>query len=53
MSGPKENNHKDDTKVELHQRTQVVRSGLECDETGAVVPPMHLSSTFAFHGFGQ
>ena len=40
-------------KSELHQRTQVVRSGLECDETGAVVPPIHLTSTFAFHGFGQ
>jgi cystathionine gamma-synthase len=53
MSGaPKENKPKND-KIELHQRTQVVRSGLECDETGAVVPPMHLSSTFAFHGFGQ
>src|SRR5215470_1114888 len=38
---------------DFNQRTQVVRSGLECDETGAVVPPMHLSSTFAFHGFGQ
>ncbi len=40
-------------KNELHQRTQVVRSGLECDETGAVVPPLHLTSTFAFHGFGE
>jgi cystathionine gamma-synthase len=49
MSGSDSKNDK----VELHQRTQVVRSGLECDETGAVVPPMHLSSTFAFHGFGQ
>ena len=37
-----------------HQITQTVRAGLECDEvTGAVVPPIHLSSTFAFHGFGQ
>ncbi len=49
MSGGQNKNDK----VELHQRTQVVRSGLECDETGAVVPPMHLTSTFAFHGFGQ
>jgi cystathionine gamma-synthase len=40
-------------KNELHQRTQVVRSGLECDETGAVVPPIHLTSTFAFRGFGE
>ena len=49
MSGDQNKNDK----IELHQRTQVVRSGLECDETGAVVPPIHLTSTFAFHGFGQ
>jgi cystathionine gamma-synthase len=49
MSGGSDKNDK----PELHQRTQVVRSGLECDETGAVVPPIHLTSTFAFHGFGQ
>jgi cystathionine gamma-synthase len=49
MSGGSDKNDK----IELHQRTQVVRSGLECDETGAVVPPIHLTSTFAFHGFGQ
>ena len=49
MSGGPDKNDK----IELHQRTQVVRSGLECDETGAVVPPIHLTSTFAFHGFGQ
>ncbi len=37
-----------------HQITQTVRAGLECDDaTGAVVPPIHLSSTFAFRGFGQ
>ncbi len=36
------------------QVTQTVRAGLECDEvTGSVVPPIHLSSTFAFHCFGQ
>jgi cystathionine gamma-synthase len=41
-------------KSEFHQRTQVVRSGLECDDTtGAVVPPIHLTSTFAFRGFGD
>jgi cystathionine gamma-synthase len=49
MSGGQNKNDKS----ELHQRTQVVRSGLECDETGAVVPPIHLTSTFAFHGFGE
>jgi len=32
--------------------TQAVRAGLESDqETGAVVPPIHLSTTYAFHGF--
>jgi len=36
------------------QITQTVRAGLECDEaTGAVVPPIHLTSTFAFKGFGE
>ncbi len=34
--------------------TRAVRAGLESDEqTGAVVPPIHLSSTFAFRGFGE
>jgi cystathionine gamma-synthase len=36
------------------QITQTVRAGLECDEaTGAVVPPIHLTSTFAFRCFGE
>lgn len=36
------------------QRTRAVRAGLESDrETGAVVPPIHLSSTYAFEGFGR
>ena len=36
------------------QVTQTVRAGIECDEvTGCVVPPLHLTSTFAFRGFGQ
>jgi cystathionine gamma-synthase len=36
------------------QITQAVRSGLEsCQVTGAVVPPIHLTSTFAFNGFGD
>jgi cystathionine gamma-synthase len=35
-------------------RTRTVRAGLESDEvTGAVVPPIHLSSTYAFHGYGE
>jgi len=35
------------------ERTRAVRAGLESDaETGAVVPPLHLSSTFAFREFG-
>src|SRR5579872_5585927 len=38
----------------LSQITQTVRAGLESDEaTGAVVPPIHLSSTFAFRCFGE
>jgi cystathionine gamma-synthase len=37
-----------------HQITQTVRAGLECDDTtGAVVPPIHLTSTFAFRCFGE
>ncbi|MGA9369413.1 MAG: cystathionine gamma-synthase [Steroidobacteraceae bacterium] len=36
------------------QVTHTVRAGLECDDaTGAVVPPIHLTSTFAFRGFGD
>jgi len=35
-------------------RTRTVRAGLESDDiTGAVVPPIHLSSTFAFRGYGD
>jgi cystathionine gamma-synthase len=38
----------------LTRDTRAVRAGLEtCDETGAVVPPLHLSSTYAFRGFGD
>jgi cystathionine gamma-synthase len=34
--------------------TQAVRAGVEIDSvTGAVVPPIHLTSTFAFRGFGE
>lgn len=34
--------------------TQAVRAGLESDDaTGAVVPPLHLTSTFAFRAFGE
>jgi len=37
----------------LDARTRAVRAGLESDPTtGAVVPPIHLSSTFAFPSFG-
>jgi cystathionine gamma-synthase len=36
------------------QVTQAVRAGIECDdETGCVVPPLHLTSTFAFRAFGE
>ena len=38
----------------MTQDTRAVRAGLEnCDVTGAVVPPIHLSSTYAFRGFGD
>jgi len=34
--------------------TSAVRAGIACDlHHGAVVPPIHLSSTFAFDGFGR
>ncbi|HEX7417476.1 MAG TPA: cystathionine gamma-synthase [Steroidobacteraceae bacterium] len=34
--------------------TRAVRAGLESDDvTGAVVPPIHLTSTFAFRAFGE
>jgi cystathionine gamma-synthase len=34
--------------------TSTVRAGIERDTwTGAVVPPIHLTSTFAFRGFGE
>jgi cystathionine gamma-synthase len=36
------------------QQTQAVRAGIECDDaTGCVVPPIHLTSTFAFRAFGE
>jgi len=36
------------------QITRLVRSGLESDPvTGAVVPPIHLSTTYAFRGFNE
>ncbi|HYV98880.1 MAG TPA: PLP-dependent transferase, partial [Gemmatimonadaceae bacterium] len=35
-------------------RTRAVRASIATDrEHGAVVPPIHLSSTFAFEGFGK
>ena len=34
--------------------TRAVRAGLETDEvTGAVVPPIYLSATYAFRGYGE
>jgi cystathionine gamma-synthase len=36
-----------------HARTTAVRSGIDTDRAhGAVVPPIHLSSTYTFAGFG-
>ncbi len=41
------------TQASSDPRTRAVRAGLESDpNTGAVVPPIHLSSTFAFPSFG-
>lgn len=38
----------------LRPATRAVRAGLESDlHHGAVVPPIHLSSTFTFAGFGE
>lgn len=37
-----------------HPSTAAVRASLECDtQFGAVVPPIHLTSTFSFKGFGE
>jgi cystathionine gamma-synthase len=34
--------------------TRAVRAGIECDDdSGCVVPPLHLTSTFAFRGLGE
>ena len=39
---------------ETTQKTRTVRAALETDtQFGAVVPPIHLTSTFAFAGFGD
>ena len=38
----------------LSDTTRAVRAGIATDrEHGAVVPPIHLSSTFAFEGFNK
>lgn len=42
------------SKLELTANTRAVRAAIATDkEHGAVVPPIHLSSTFAFEGFGK
>ncbi|RPI13667.1 MAG: cystathionine gamma-synthase [Lysobacterales bacterium] len=39
---------------DLTPRTRAVRAALETDDQhGAVVPPIHLTSTFAFAGYGE
>lgn len=41
-------------KPQADAQTRTVRAGLESDDvTGAVVPPIHLSSTYAFRGYGE
>ncbi|HMB58734.1 MAG TPA: PLP-dependent transferase, partial [Xanthomonadales bacterium] len=38
----------------LHNQTLVARHGVNSDSAhGAVIPPLHLSSTFAFKKFGE
>lgn len=38
----------------IHANTRAVRAGIDTDaQHGAVVPPLHLSSTFTFAEFGQ
>src|SRR4029077_7341427 len=38
----------------LSDVTRAVRAGIECDDaSGCVVPPLHLTSTFAFRSFGE
>jgi cystathionine gamma-synthase len=38
----------------FHSATRAVRAALESDtQHGAVVPPIHLTSTYAFKGFGE
>lgn len=42
------------TQPTVSSSTRAVRAGIASDrEHGAVVPPLHLSSTFAFEGFGR
>lgn len=37
-----------------HQETVAARYGVNCDKNhGAVIPPLYMSSTFAFKGFGE
>ena len=37
-----------------HPETVAARYGVNCDKNhGAVIPPLYMSSTFAFHGYGQ
>jgi cystathionine gamma-synthase len=51
MNAPR---NKSAANVAASQVTQTVRAGIECgDPTGCVVPPLHLSATFAFRGFAD
>jgi len=39
---------------DISQKTRAVRAALDSDtQFGAVVPPLHLTSTFSFEGFGR
>lgn len=44
----------DSSRKDLSRTTRTVRAALETDtQHGAVVPPIHLTSTFAFSGYGE
>jgi cystathionine gamma-synthase len=50
----RENVERSSTRPSRKPQTRAVRAGIATDlHHGAVVPPIHLSSTFAFEGFGK
>ena len=48
------NNSNNQQATRQHKQTAAVRTGINCDKGhGAVIPPLYLSSTFAFEGFDR